>query len=667
LVHWRETFLNSGAIFYDSSVGFEQKPIPLVAAVKILERMVGYANLFGVAFAVSKSEFLQYAHEVETMSLRVYRWSILHRTVDPVEVDNRVKCRCSYGKPVDTGIYGNNLVWFSPCAGAKDIVRIRKGPMMSSSVTLPELTLYNKLYRKPNAYAVVDLVTAVMLELGVTRLHWEFDESLLGDATDLGSCVHDTLFSGGATRLHYGTMSSLDRAIQDGLSNATFYLDLKRAGKGWRHMMRHRLELLVPKAVEGAVAMWFPGFQSRLYRDVLDECGYFPLAGRASHNPMDLVVDLGEAAGPRNVDFALVRVQLDAAMSHLHIGEWVGQIITDVSVHDMSDAIGSYVDVALSRMFLNAVTRLKEGANVVVEVPTLQAVPTLMHMLRSYVNHFHWVKFSRVGASDPLIMQYQIHFFRFSEGSIGPVDQVDYFSAMAALYDRAVVLYRNVQVFPRRDAFTLGDCLGDISWKVHTPVVSSHKTGNRIPLDQKEGEALPRNNFRFHSGVCMVQPREAPHKDSFLKELIRGKAHVMSRVALLDDLLYSDIYGDLNVVYVDSEEADNARYRWYRKWIRARIAERVYPKLIPLTQLPSNTYAHIKSWAGITMAATGYCTVCQGPSRAYRYSALLNGCRCFMKKGDNGERNSAALVGIYDEEEEMEKELRHALMLDKSE
>jgi len=660
-VHWSETFLNNGAIFYDDSEGYEQKPVPLIEAVRILERMVSYARQFDVAFAISKSEYLKYAHQVETMTCRVYRWTGLHRDVDPVEADLAVKCRCDYGAPEKVDFYGNNLVWVSPYPAARNMVRIRKGPMRSASTAMPEVALYNHSYRGKIAYGVVDLITALMLELGVARPHWECDYLVLGETAELGSCVKGALSTGRALRYNYGAQFSIDRAVQDGLSNAGFYLDLKRAGKGWRGMMRHRLELLVPKSFGWETAMWFPGFQSRLYRDVLDEAGYNVVAGETSHDPAALINDLVSPGGVRDIDFALVRVPLDEAVRHVHYGEWVGRLITEVSVGDWTEAIGAYVDIALSRMFINAVSRLKVEGNMVVEVPTLQAVPTLMHMLRSYVNKFRWVKFSRVGASDPLVLQYQIHFYRFADEEVGPPDQVDYFSAVASLYDRAVILYRSVQLFPPRDFFTLGDSYQSISWSVPAYAYGETKLGKKIPVPLLEGIVLPWNHFRFHGGMRVVKPREEPHKDLFLKELVHGKAYAMARLVDLEDLQYSNVYGDLHNIQVDPKEWSGARFNQYRGWFKYYGSKRVFPRLIPHAQLPSSIQAHVRGSLGsITLVATGYCTVCKGPSRAFVYSDLMNGCRCFLKKNSSGRRLRSSV-----QEEGMEWGLYQQLMSDK--
>jgi len=59
----------------------------------------------------------------------------------------------------------------------------------------------------------------------------------------------------------------------------------------------------------------------------------------------------------------------------------------------------------------------------------------------------------------------------------------------------------------------------------------------------------------------------------------------------------------------------------------------------------------------VTMAATGYCYKCRGPSRAYRYSTLLGACRCFLKKNSQGFRSERVLADIAHDEELNERRI----------
>lgn len=450
-VHWEETFMSSGAIYFDDHEGYLSKPLPLDVAVRVLDMMVSYAENFNVAFAVTKSEIFHYADQMERVYPTVVHWSGLHRVFAVKPCYEQPSCRCDYGVSKPRGAYGDNLVYVSPTPKTRNVVWIRKGPLNSNSTAIPMLGLSNHSYRKATLgdYDLVDLFAAVLLEMGVARVSWFVSNDYLGSRINLGSILEDAFVATDAgLRFAYDRMTIDDRAVQDGLSDTEFYLKLKAAGKRWAEMFKFRWELLLPMGTTYKV-LAFSHYQPQYYLDLVKSRCQLEIA-EVSHRADDLVIDLCSASGPRDVDHVVVSVPLEVVVQRIHAGSWNGRNLTTITSEEYINEVGAYVDITLSSMFVKALGRIKQLGNVVLEVPTFQAVPTLLNLVRDHIRHFRAVRFKRMGGSDPLVLQYHVYLDCYLMDEIGGEDQGEYFSAMAGVYDRGYTLPIHATSSPTR-------------------------------------------------------------------------------------------------------------------------------------------------------------------------------------------------------------------------
>lgn len=215
-----------------------------------------------------------------------------------------------------------------------------------------------------------------------------------------------------------------------------------------------------------------------------------------------------------------------------------------------------------------------------------------------------------------------------------------------------VILYRYMQLH-LQPGFSIGDDIKNVVWsRFSWSKTVSAKTGRHIPVNDRLQVDMPVNDERFYGGTMLRGQPEKAWQLLGLKELFKGRMFVLHKFVNTDDFALSDVTGDLSDLGYDSREMKGPRYEDFHDQVK-QFVDQSYAsvkKSVPIECQPNSAYAHIRKGRGVVLEATGHCVVCKGPSRWYRYSEILNGCRCFMKKNSRAMRR-----GVY-RHEEMEHE-----------